>query len=88
MERPSMIKDLAREIQESPLGNVGDELVRLITENDMKVMVENTWNRMSNKLMNNSKFSAGVIVIKFILPAIKKSIEVTISGTALDSMYG
>ena len=88
VERPAVLNDLAREMRGHPLGNSEGSLLKLLNENAMEKIIENTWTRVWTKFLTFGTISAGIIAILTIIHIIKITVDIILQGYAIHSVYG
>ena len=85
VERPAVLNVLAREMRGHPLGNSEGSLLKLLNENAMEKIIDNTWTRIWTKFLTFRTISAGIIAI---LTIIKITFNIILQGYAIHSVYG
>ena len=60
VERPDVLNDLTREMRGHPLGNSEGSLLKLLNQNAMERIIDNTWTRIWTKFLTFGTISAGI----------------------------
>ena len=88
VEQPAVINQVAREIHGHPITDNEGTIGKLLNENAIEKLVENTWNHMWNKFITFGSISAGVFAILMVIQGIKMLVDTIMNGYALHRMYG
>ena len=71
-----------------PLGNSEGSLLKLLNENAMERIIDNTWTSIWTKFLTFGTISAGIIAILMIIHTIKITVDIILQGYAIHSVYG
>ena len=88
VEIPAILKEIAREKRGHPLGNSKGSLLKLLNENAMERIIENTWTRICTKFLTFGTISAGIIAILKIIHIIKITVDIILQAYVIHSVYG
>ena len=88
VEQPAELNDIAREMRGYPSSNKEGSLFKLLNEDVVEKLVDNTWNKMWSRFITFGTVSAGCIAIFTIIHLVKTIVDIIIQGYALHSVYG
>lgn len=88
IERSGILNDIAQEISGFPISSSKSTIMKLINEEMVNKLAENTWKKMWGKFIAFGTVSAGIIAIFTIIQWIKMTIDIFIRGYTLHSIFG
>ena len=69
---------------EHPLGNSEESLLKLLNENAVERIIDDTWTTIWNKFLTFGAISAGIMAMYII----KITVDIILQGYAIQSFYG
>ena len=88
LERPTVLNDLAREMRGHPLGDNEGSLLKLLNEDAITEIANNTWKKLWTYFITFGTSNAGIIAIFMTIHLIKDIIDIIIQGYTRGAIYG
>lgn len=87
-EKPAVLNAIARGLTGHSMNNNAVSIYKLLDEDSLNKIVENTASRMWRGFMSFGSATAGVVGVLMLIRLVKFIIDITIHGYALHTVYG